>query len=174
MKATKVLTNSLLMITVLATSMFASRITVDYDHSANFVQYKTYSWTKIQTANPFLDSRVKAAVEQDLAAKGWTQLPSGGQVSIVAIEKTRTKQQINTFYDGFGGWRWGGAGNATTTVDHYKVGTVMVSMFDASSHNLIWRGVSSSTLAGNPDKNTKNLDKDLQKMFTKFPPKTAS
>jgi hypothetical protein len=171
MKVTKALMGSMLMITVLVTSVFASRITVDYDHSANFVQYKTYSIVSVQAANPFLNSRIKAAIEQDLAAKGWTEVPSGGQVSVVAMETTRTRQQVNTFYEGFGGWRWGGVGDATTTVEHYKVGTLAVNMFDASSHRLIWRGTSSSTLTGNADKNTKNLNKDVQKMFKKFPPK---
>jgi hypothetical protein len=35
---------------------------------------------------------------------------------------------------------------------------------------LVWRGIATSDLSGNPDKNTKNLDKDVEKMFKKFPP----
>jgi hypothetical protein len=38
---------------------------------------------------------------------------------------------LNTYYDGFGGRRFGGFGNATTTVEDYKVGTLVVDMFDA-------------------------------------------
>lgn len=165
-----------LFVVALATAVFADHVKVDYDHGANFSGIKTYSWSKVQTANSIWDDRVKDAVSKDLAAEGWTQVPSGGDVALVAIEKTSMHQQYNTFYDGFGGWRWrgmGGMGESTTTVDNYKVGTLIVSMFDSNSKQLIWRGTSSSDLSGNPEKNTKKLDKDVDKMFKKFPPKTA-
>jgi hypothetical protein len=111
-------------------------------------------------------------VDADLASKGWTQVPSGGDVAIVAMEATKTRRTLNTFYDGFGGgWRWGGGfGNATTTVDNYKVGTLVVDLFDAKTKKLIWRGSASDTLSNKSDKNIKNLDKGVQKMFEHFPP----
>ena len=55
-----------------------------------------------------------------------------------------------------------------------KVGMLIVSMFDGSSKQLIWRGASSSDLSSNPEKNTKSLDKDVQKMFKDFPPRKHS
>src|SRR5205823_3128973 len=68
-------------------------------------------------------------------------------------------------------WRWGGGfGDATTTVDNYKVGTLVVDLFDANSKNLIWRGSASDTLSDKSDKNIKELDKGVQKMFAHFPP----
>jgi len=163
-----------LFVIALATAVFADHVAVDYDHATNFNQIKTYSWSKVHTANSIWDDRVKDAIDKELTAKGWTQVPSGGNVSLVAVEKTSIHQQYDTFYDGFGGWRWRGMGDATTTVDNYKVGTLIVSMFDGSSKQLIWRGASSSDLSGNPEKNTKKLDQDVQKMFKHFPPGTAS
>jgi len=50
---------------------------------------------------------VKDAIDKELAAKGWTQVPSGGDVALVAVEKTSIHQQYDTFYDGLAGWRWG-------------------------------------------------------------------
>jgi Domain of unknown function (DUF4136) len=163
-----------LFVIALTTAVFADHVAVDYDHAANFNQIKTYSWSKVQTANSIWDDRVKDAIDKELTAKGCTQVPSGGNVSLVAVEKTSIHQQYDTFYDGFGGWRWRGMGDATTTVDNYKVGTLIVSMFDGNSKQLIWRGASSSDLSGNPEKNTKKLDQDVQKMFKHFPPGTAS
>lgn len=163
-----------LFVVALTTVVFADHVTVDYDHGANFNLVKTYSWSTVHAANSIWDNRVKDAIDKQLAAKGWTQLPSGGDVALVAVEKTSIHQQYDTFYDGFGGWRRAGMGESTTTVDNYKVGTLIVSMFDGSSKQLIWKGTSSSDLAGNPEKNTKKLDKDVQKMFKKFPPQVAS
>lgn len=174
MKFRKLLSIPLLVV-ALATAVFADRVSVDYDHSENFKQIKTYSWSKVKTANSLWDDRVKEAVDKELSAQGWTQVPSGGDVSLVAVEKTSVQQQYDTFYDGFGGFRrfGGGFGEETTTVDNYKVGTLVVSMFNTNSRQLIWRGTSSSDLSGNPEKNTKKLDKDVQKMFKHFPPTNA-
>ncbi len=147
------------------------QVKTDYDHNANFGQYKTYSWEKVQTRDPLLVDRIKDAVNGALTAKGWTQVESGGDVSVVAMEITHNQQTLNTFYDGFGGgWRWGGFGDATTTTETYQVGSLVVDLFDAKTKNLIWRGSSSDTLSNNADKNTKNLDKGVQKMFAHFPP----
>jgi Domain of unknown function (DUF4136) len=157
-----------------ASSSFAQQVKTDYDRNADFARYKTYSWEKVLTPNPLLVDRIKAAVNAALAAKGWTQVESGGDISIVAIAMTRDQQTLNTFYDGFGGgWRWrgfGGFGESTTTVDTYKVGTLVVDLFETNTKNLVWRGVSSETLSDKSDKNIKNLNKGVQKMFQHFPP----
>jgi hypothetical protein len=159
-----------------ATASFAEQVKTDYDRSADFSQYKTYSWEKVQTQDPLWVGRIKDAVNASLAAKGWTQVASGAQVAIIAVEMTQNQQTLNTFYDGFGGgWGWrrfggGGFGDATTTTENYKVGTLVVDLFDASSKNLIWRGSASDTLSDKSDKNVKNLDKGVQKMFDHFPP----
>jgi Domain of unknown function (DUF4136) len=159
----------------LTAASFAQQVKTDYDHNASFGNYKTFSWEKVQTRDPLLVDRIKDAVNAALTAKGWTQVESGGDVSIVAMEITQNQQTLNTFYDGFGGgWRWrgfGGFGDATTTTETYQVGTLVVDLFDAKTKNLVWRGSSSDTLSNNADKNTKNLNKGVQKMFAHFPPK---
>ncbi len=153
---------------------FGQQAKTDYDHGADFGKYKTFSWEKVQTRDPLLVERIKDAVNGTLTAKGWTQVESGGDVSLVAMEMTRNQQTLNTSYDNFGGgWRWGGFGgfeDATTTTETYQVGTLVLDLFDAKTKTLIWRGSSSDTLSNNADKNTRNLDKGVQKMFAHFPP----
>jgi hypothetical protein len=101
---------------------------------------------------------------------------SGGDVSVIAVEMTQNQQTLNTFYNGFGGgWGWrrfggGGFGEATTTTETYKVGTLVVDLFDTKTKTLLWRGTSSDTLSNNSNKNIKNLDKGVEKMFKNFPP----
>jgi hypothetical protein len=155
-----------------ATASFAQQVKTDYDRSANFSRYKTYSWEKVQTQDPLWVDRIKEAVNAAMTAKGLTLVESDADVAIVAIEMTKNQHTLNTFYDGFGGgWRWGGGfGDATTTVDNYKVGTLIVDLFDAHTKTLLWRGSSSDTLSDKSDKNIKNLDKGVQKMFDHFPP----
>jgi len=176
MKAQSTILFSIAMFFALTAASFAQQVKTDYDHNANFGQYRTYSWEKVQTKDPLLVDRIKEAVNGALTAKGWTQVDAGGDVSIVAIEITRNQQTLNTFYDGFGGgWGWrrfggGGFGEATTTTETYKVGTLVVDLFETKTKKLVWRGTSSDTLSSNSDKNIKNLDKGVEKMFKQFPP----
>ncbi len=153
---------------------FAQHVQTDFDHQANFSQYKTYSWQQVKTPNPLWDSRVKSAVDAQLAAKGWTRVDSDGDVAIVAMKTTQTQRTLQTFYDGFGGgWRWrgfGGFGESTTTEQDYKEGTLVVDLYDAKTKQLIWRGSTEDTLSDKAAKNEKNLDKGVVKMFKDFPP----
>jgi hypothetical protein len=160
-------------------SAFAQKVQTDFDHQANFFQFKTYSWEEIKPANSLWDARIKSAVDAQLAAKGWTQVESGGDVSVVAIKTSKTQRTLQTFYDGFGGgWGWrrfggGGFGDATTTEEDYKVGTLVVDLYDAKTKQLIWRSSVEDTLSSKPENNEKNLEKGVTKMFKAFPPGPA-
>ena len=162
-----------------ATASFAQQVKTDYDRSADFSQYKTYSWEKVQSQNPLWVDRIKTAVNSALAAKGWTLVESGGNVSIVAMEMNQSHQTLNTYYDSFaGGWGWGRRfggfgddfGESTTTPETYRVGTLVVDLFDSSSKNLLWRGSLSDVISDKSSKNIKNLDKGVAKLFDHFPP----
>jgi Domain of unknown function (DUF4136) len=154
----------------------AQQVQTDFDHQANFSQYKTYSWQAIKPANSLWDARIKSAVDAQLAAKGWTQVDSGADIAIVAIKTTQTQRTLQTFYDGFGGgWGWrrfgaGGFGESETTEQDYKEGTLVVDMYNATTKQLIWRGSAEDTLSSKAENNEKNLDKGVAKMFKKFPP----
>src|ERR1700730_16464795 len=155
-------------------SLFAVSISTDYDHSANFSQYKTYSWLKVQAGDSLWADRIQQDVDAQLAAKGWTKVQSNGEATVAAFQSTQDQQTLQTFYDGFGGgWRWrggGGLGMSTTTADVTKVGTLVVDIFQAQSKQLLWRGKESDALTGNPGKNAEKLSKDLANMFKHFPP----
>ncbi len=155
---------------------FAQKVKTDYDRSADFSHYRTFSWEKVQTSDPLWVDRIQSAVDAVLTEKGWRRVPSGGDVSVIAIEMTHNQRTLNTFYDSFGGgWGWrrwggGGFGTATTTTETYQVGTLVVDLFDRGTKKLFWRGSSSDTLSNKSETNIKNLDKGVQKMFEHFPP----
>jgi hypothetical protein len=167
---------STLFLVALGTAL-AQQVKTDFDHQAKFAQYKTYSWQDVKVKNPLWNDRIKNAVDSQLQAKGLTRVDSGGDVAIVAIATTQTERTLNTFYDGFGGgWRWrgfGGMGESTTTEQDYKEGTLVVDLYDANTKQLIWRGTAEDTLSDKAEKNEKNLDKGVAKMFKKFPPEAA-
>ncbi len=156
-----------------AAASSAQEVKTNYDHGADFSRYKTFSWEKIQIADPASADRIKAAIAADLTAKaGWRPVESGGDIAVMALEIDETHQTLNTYYDAFGGiWSWkGGYTDFTTTIDTYQVGTLVVDLFDAKTKKLLWRGSSSKSLSNRSDKNFRNLDKGVQKMFERFPP----
>jgi len=136
-------------------ALSAQHVKTHYDRTANLAQYETYSWEQVKTRDPLDVDRIKSAVNAALAAKGWTRVESGGDVWIVAME---------------GGCRWRGFGAFGPTTDTYEDRTLTFDLFDTQTKKLLWRGRSTDRLSNNSDKNTRNLDKGVEKLFKKFPP----
>lgn len=149
----------------------AQDVKTDYDHHANFSQLHTYSFAKVQTTDPLWQGRIENAIDHALQEKGWQRVDKGGDVAVTAVGSSHEQREYQTFYDGLGGWRWGGLRETTTQAVNYPVGSLVVDLYDAHNHQLIWRGVSSDTLTNNPQKNEKKMDKAVDKMFDHFPPK---
>ncbi len=170
-------------------SALAGNVRTDFDHTANFAQYHTYSWGKVSTTDPFYVSRIQQAVDSQLKAKGWQIVPTGGSVTIFATDNVTSQKQVQTMYDGlgggwgrgwgWGGWGWGvgpypgGFGEATTTTTTQPVGNLVIDLFEGNSKSLLWRGLATEDLSTNTSKNTNMLDNDIKNMFKNFPPKPA-
>jgi hypothetical protein len=165
------------LVVVIAEGAAAGKIVSDYDPNANFSQYRTFMWiTKPHMPDPFMDDRIVNAINGELTAKGWKLVTEGADVSIAAHVASKKAHTLETFYNGFGGgWGWhywgGGVGLATTHAETYTVGTLVVDLFDTRTRKLIWRGWATDALPDNPQKETKKLDKDIQKLFKNLPPK---
>ncbi len=162
---------ALVSLLLVSAAAVAQDVKTDFDHHANFSQFRTYYWEKVQTSDPLWENRIKDAVNKDLQAKGWQMVDNGGDVALTAVGSAHNQREYQTFYNGLGGWRWGGFGETTTEVENYPVGSLVLDMYDAHNKQLIWRGVSSDSLSNNPEKNEKKLDKAVDKMFDHFPPK---
>ena len=164
-------------------SMAAQQVRTDFDHKAPFSDYHTFSFRKIQTVNPLDTSVLRDEIRSDLTYHGWKEMPEGGDVAITAVGSQRDTKQYQTFYDGlgpgygWGGWwggGWGGGfGDSTTMERDVPVGTLVVDLYDRHTHNLVWRGVSHEMDSENMNKNAGTLQKAVDEMFYKFPPKHA-
>jgi hypothetical protein len=171
-------TQTLLLGLVIAAASLLAKTMADYDHAVNFAKFHTYSWIGVTVQDPLWNDRVKNIIDSQLTAKGWRKVDSAGDASVSAFGSTASERTLETWYGGGlgGGWShrgwWIGArpGFATTTVERTPVGTLHIDIFDAQSKKVIWHGVCSDTLSGNPEKNEKKMDKDVAEVFKKFPP----
>jgi hypothetical protein len=158
-----------------ATSL-AQEIHTDYDHGADFSRYHTYSWAKVHSDNPLWQQRIVEDVDSALQQLGLQKVDSGGDLAVSAVGAVHNQQEYQTFYDGFGGWRWGGFGDvATTTPINYRTGTLVVDLYDSNDKRLVWRGTATETLSDDPGKDREKLKKAVDKMIApdKFPKKKS-
>jgi hypothetical protein len=114
------------------------------------------------------------AVDSQLAARGWTKVESGGDAAVSAFGHVTEQDTLQTYYNGFPGWRWGWDGMATTTVIPEHVGNLNVDIFDGGTKTLIWRGTESQVLSSKPEKNERKLEDAVGDMFKHFPPRERS
>jgi hypothetical protein len=171
MRAFRISLSALLFGLLISSAALAQDVKTDYDHHANYERYHTYYCAKVQTTDPLWQNRIQDAVDHDLQAKGWQRVESDGDVAITAVGSARNQTEYQTFYNGMGGWRWGGFGETTTQAINYPVGSLVVDFYDAHNKQLVWRGTSTETLSDHPDKNEKKLEKAVDKMLDHFPPK---
>lgn len=161
---------------VLSTAAFAQKINIDWDRSLNFANFHTYSWEPSPNpAKGFSNQRITDAVDKQLQAKGLTKVDSNPDMWVVYSNSIHDqKQVVGTGYNFGPGWGWGwGWGPDQVTYNTYvtKMGTLVVEIADAKDKELMWRGSATDTITDNSNKNIKNLDNAVAKLFKNYPPK---
>ena len=161
---------------------YSIKTATDYDKNVSFSNYRSFSIVKGNSSgNSLMDQRAQGDVVSALTSKGWMEVPAGeAQAAVVVHATTKTKHTYETLYDGWGGgWGWrrgwgGGFGGSTTFVNDYKVGTLVVDIFDARTKQAIWHGTASDALSDNAKSNTQATEQAVDKMFNNFPPGSAT
>lgn len=146
------------------------RVRTDYDPSANFKKYRTFSIREgNSTGNPVMDQRIKEQIVTALRAKGLDEVRAeNADLIVTAHTATRTARSYETFYDTWPGWRWRW-GEPTVVVNEFPVGTLVVDMFDNQAKTAIWHGYASEVLSDKPSENAQKVDQAVQKLIDKYP-----
>jgi hypothetical protein len=165
----------------LGTAAFAQQVQFDYDRSADFNAYKTYQWVdyrEVPVGDQILDRDIKRAVDAQLAGKGLRRVESGGDL-IVGYQTAISQEKDFSSLGGWGGpglWGgpWGG-GNTRVTSSTIDIGKLVIGLFDPAKKQLVWRGSASKSLdiKTDPDKNYRNLEKAMAKLFKNYPPRAG-
>jgi hypothetical protein len=154
-----------------STLAFAQKTSFDFDRSANFSSYHTYMWEK--SPNPAKgewDQRIIDSIDKQLQAKGLTKVDASPDLWVVYSNSIRDEKSVV----GVGyvpGPTWGNSGPATHNTFITKQGTLVVELADTKDRQLLWRGSVTDTISDNDNKNIKNLDKSVAKLFKGYPPK---
>ncbi|HEY1143732.1 MAG TPA: DUF4136 domain-containing protein [Sphingomicrobium sp.] len=172
----------------LSACTYGPRVNVDYDATANFHQYRTYSWVDTpvpQGMNPLMFARVRASIDRSLAARGYTQAATSPDFSIAFTIGARDRLKVYDYGPdypgwgwgrwGWGGWGWGGwgwsgwPGYSNVDVDQYTERSVIIDIYDGPTKRPIWHGEAANNEYYDRVDYAK-LDRAVDAALANFPP----
>lgn len=159
----------------------------DYDQSVNFGELKTYSWLSSKAlesddpriANTLFNDRVVAAVDRELAARGYAKVQGESDFKVVYHMSIDTKTREDRVHSHYGyhpyDWAWRSPYHTLSTetrIREYDEGTLIIDVVDSAGERLWWRGDASSTVRKNygPEQATKRINDAVTKILSAFPP----
>jgi len=154
---------------VAATCAMAQQVSVNYNHNASFSQYHTYAWgsnNKNQIQNSILAQVAQQDIEAAMSAKGLQKVQESQNPDLVLTASGGEREQ--TSYNAWG-MRGIGGGMGGITPQNNLEATMVVSLYDVKQKELIWRGIAQDTLNNNGNKNQKEVQNAVNKMFKQWP-----
>ncbi len=156
----------------------AQAVNVDYDHTVNFLKYKSYKLASLHATDAGVSSRLGIALDRNLQARYLHVDSNNPDILVGVVEANQDKQEYSSFYDGLNGldWKrgWGTAGflDSQATIQDIAPGTLVIDMWDAKTKKLIWRGTITepASVLSNKEADQK-MDKAVGEVLAKFPPK---
>jgi hypothetical protein len=160
----------------------ALRVTSDATSAASASQCHTYAWagsfhysngTGRGVANPLNESRLRAAIAANLAAKGVQ--PANGEADCLVGYGIGTQTVVEGGYPyGWGaGWGWRGGYYGAWGWDYpyiYRQGIVAVDLYDAKSRQPLWHATVDQNVAGQTGTAADDKIKAaVAAIFTKYP-----
>jgi hypothetical protein len=124
----------------------AQETTYDFDKTAPFAQFKTYSWKDgTPTKNQLVDNRLVAAIDAQLAAKGFRRDDAAPDVFVLFHMAFDEQKDISSYAGPVRRlriWLGSGRGSTSTTSEcEILVGTLAIDIIDAKKKAMAWRGL---------------------------------
>jgi hypothetical protein len=160
-----------------ASAAWAQKVDVDFNSSVDFSKFKTYAWLESKhPAKGLWPQRITDGVDKQLQAKGLKKVTMDDHPDLEVVYNSGIKERTTVEGYDYGypygpWWGWGGPRSVTYQTYVDKEATLAVDLVRTEAKELVWRGVARDTLSDNSDKNQKKLDKAVEKMFKKYPPK---
>jgi hypothetical protein len=158
-----------LAICLVSSFAMAQQVSVNYNHEANFSQYHTYAWgsnNKNAIQNSILAQVAQQDIESAMSAKGLQKVQESQNPDLVLTASGGEREQ--TSYNAWG-MRGIGGGMGGITPEQNVISTMVVSLYDTKKQELVWRGIAQDTLSNNGNKNQKEVNNAVNKMFKQWP-----
>lgn len=169
-----------LAVTFGAAACSSVRYNNDFDPAIDFGNFSTYAW--LEAADPskadrgvdeLSQRRIIAAIDNELAAKGYRKATSGQPDILVNFYLTTEKKlDVDTYYTGWGYYGW--YGGAQTTVRQWTEGTLVIDFIDTAEKDLAWRGWAQGEIRRDmsTEERTRRVNTVVQGILKQYPPKS--
>lgn len=152
-------------------------VDIQYSAATDFAKYRTFQWEPVpEGMNTPLYHRIRAALEQSLVEHKFTRAdPAQFSVSAAVFAQDKIRTAGSGPYGGeYGGSSWGppslwSALDHAGHENHVHKATLVILIYDAASHDIIWRGAVTKYLvpaAFTPEV----LDEIIDAGLKQFPP----
>ncbi|MEO7319713.1 MAG: DUF4136 domain-containing protein [Chthoniobacteraceae bacterium] len=167
-------------------------VTTDYDKSAAFGKYKTYTLAPArqgQALSATGEAALRDALHTELTARGLTEV-SHGKADLAIVrhvflqDKVSVQQYTDWGYGYGGGWpsgygygrgygygsygMWAGAPQTYVDVNHYTEGTMILDVVDTKTKKLVFRGTGQAVVGG-AESNAGKIREAVKKMVASLP-----
>lgn len=162
----------------------------DYDHSANFAQYRSFGFMSPLGTNQagystLLTERLKTATRGQMEMRGYVYSEQMPDLLVNFSAKLQQKTQVTPampmmpmgpyygYRAGFyGGWPGYGFGD---DVYQYTVGTLNIDLIDARRKQLVWEGIGSGVVNDVATVDSpQNIDSTVAQIFQQYPFRAGS
>jgi hypothetical protein len=161
----------LILILLAASSVFAQKVTVEFDEAANFSTYKTFSIREgqLNSKDPALNSelirkRISADIERGLTARGLTMVTGRADLNVQFRLGSARKTEVERYPAG-----WRGLGTRVVKIP-YTEGSLVIDLRDTGTRSLVWRAIAREEKS-DATKLEGKLDDMVKKSLEKYPPK---
>jgi Domain of unknown function (DUF4136) len=157
------------LVSLASSALLAQQVSVNYNHNASFSQYHTYAWgsnNRNQIQNSVLAQVAKQDIEAATQQKGLQKVDESQNPDIILTASGGEREQ--TSYNAWGMRRIGGGMGGISPQQNIE-STMVVCLYDVKQKELVWRGMAQDILNNNVNKNQKNVEKAVEKMFKQWP-----
>jgi len=176
----------LLLLLMVTAGCSTIEVNQDYRLGTNFSRYHTYGWkvpasrhsADVRVNNPLLQERFYNAINQILAARGFTFstrhpdfLVSYDYSISTRLESVPDGSPVRFGYSRY--YPYGGVGFETVPViQQYDVGTLAIDIYDSPTGGIIWRGTGSQivTTPATPQESVASVFRMVSRILAQFPP----
>jgi hypothetical protein len=163
---------------LLASCATTPEIASDYDRSANFASYHTFTLLPREhsgIANPLVAIRAEEDITRELERRGYTLAtdPASADFAVDFTIGSQERTDIHSYPSAYAGpWFLGGPyWGSNIDVRQYRAGTLAIDIFDGHSHRPVWHGWAEKELARKDlEQPAEPIGKAVSSILAKFPP----
>src|ERR1017187_4465358 len=78
---------------IVGAPLMAQTVNIDYDHSVNFLKFRTYTWGNVHADVPNVESRITIAMNRSMGSKYMTEVAKDGDVIITVVAAIRLEER---------------------------------------------------------------------------------